>query len=89
MAIQGERKQELADALAGAFTSAELRGVVELVDRALAAHVFWDAAIARVVADMFSAAEALRGSDGIEAVARSARRARRNNPALSAAVLAC
>jgi effector-associated domain 1 (EAD1)-containing protein len=89
MAIQGERKQELADALAGAFDSGELRAVVELVDRALAAHVFWAAAIARVVADVFVAAEAWRGADGIEAVARSARRARRDNPALARAVLAC
>src|ERR1043166_8067195 len=89
MAIQGERKQQLAEALAGAFTSPELRAVVELVDGALTTSVLWDTAMSRVVLEVFEAAEALRGPDGIEAVARSARRARRDNPALGAAVMAC
>lgn len=87
--IKGEREKQLIGALCAAFEIVDLRAVVEMVDRELAEHVNWNEAKRAVVADVLRAARC-RGGDGlVEAVVRSARRARPDNTTLGAAVLSC
>lgn len=87
--ITGEREKQLIGALCTAFEIVDLRAVVEMVDRELAEHVNWNEPKRAVIGGVLRAAR-LRGGDGLlEAVVRSARRARRDNPVLGEAVLSC
>lgn len=85
----GERRNRLVGAVRVAFDGKDLKPVAQLVDQGLLVHVNWDQATHSVVESVFSAAQHLGGSAWLEAVVRSARRARPDNHDLANAVLSC